>query len=288
MSFSSEIKGKLVKIKGECKTCSLYELAGFIGNAGKITKDALILSTENKAGAERISQIINKIYREKYLPEFHSGRYKISIDNGETALRILEDTGYFKEGIFIENECCKGAYARGAFLGGGSISDPEKSYHLEFDYKYLNQAKKLDKILDECGIGVKETERKGHIVIYVKEYEAIAGILGAIGAGGAAVKIYSISAEKELRNEINRQMNCENANMDKIVSAYGKHIKAIDKIMMKMGLDKLPDTLREAAEIRVCFPEDSLKDLGAHFNPPIGKSGVNHRLNRLVEIADNL
>lgn len=288
MSFSSRIKEKLAPFNGGCGSCGLYELAGFMGSSLKINKDCMIMVTENLFVAERITKIINGLYGCNIKPEYASGIYKIKICDENTAAKMLEDTGHLKDDIKTENECCMGAYARGAFLGGGSITDPQKSYHMEFDYKFEQQAKKLENLLHNSGISAKITERKGHFVVYVKEYESIAGILGLIGAGGAAIEIYNVSAEKELRNEINRQMNCENANMDKIASAYCRHLRAIEKIKTKMGLEKLPDSLREAAVIRMKYPEDSLKDLGKRFKEPIGKSGVNHRLNRIIEIADNL
>lgn len=288
MSFSSEIKTKLAKNDGLCKNCDLFELAGFLGNSAKITKDSITLVTENNDVANKIKKIINNRYSENLSVTFNSNIYKIIIIDHELALKILNDTAYLDEKINIEDECCIGSYIRGAFLGGGSINNPQKSYHLEFDYKYPQQAEKIKNTLERTGLGVKTAERKGHIVVYLKEYEAIAGILGIIGAGGAAMEIYNVSAEKEIRNEINRQMNCENANMDKIASAYCKHMQAIEKINSKMGLDKLPESLKEAAEIRMKFPEEGLKDLGGKFKPPIGKSGVNHRLNRLIEIAESL
>lgn len=288
MSFSSEIKKKLAGVEGTCAKCAVYELAGFMGNAARLSHGGISLVTENGAAAEKMSDIMNKRYSMHIAPRFSSGIYKTEITSDAHILAILEDTGYVSNEMRIKNTCCMGAYARGAFLGGGSISNPEKSYHMEFDYKYAQQARKLEKVFERADIAVKSTERKGHTVIYVKGYELIAGILGFMGDGGAAMEIYNISAEKEIRNEINRQMNCENANMDKIAAAYCRHMKAIEKIKRECGFDKLPDVLREAAQMRMDYPEDSLKDLGARFKKPIGKSGVNHRLNRLIEIAENL
>lgn len=288
MSFSSEIKRKLSGVEGICKKCTVFELAGFMGNAAKITPDKIVLTTESKESAEKIAKIINQIYHIDERPRLLSGIYRLEICDSEAAYAMLADTGYTEKSINIENECCMGAYTRGAFLGGGSITNPEKSYHMEFDYKYTEQAGKLEHVFEKAGIIVKSTQRKAHTVLYVKEYELIAGILGLMGDGAGAVEIYNISAEKEIRNEINRQMNCENANMDKIAAAYCRHMAAIEKIKKTSGFDKLPDVLREIAELRIEYPEDSLKDLGARLKNPIGKSGVNHRLNRLIEIAENI
>jgi len=287
MSFSSEIKNKLVKSEGICRKCEMFELAGFLGNSSRLNKTGISIVTENRGVANKISGILSEKYLKDIVVTFKSNNFKITIDN-EISMEVLRDTEYLNNNLNIERECCVGAFVRGAFLGGGSINDPQKSYHLEFDYKYEEQAEKLKQILENMGITVKMTTRKSHTVVYFKEYETIAGILGIMGAGGAAMEIYNVSAEKEIRNEINRQMNCENANMDKIASAYCKHMYAIEKIRNKMGLDKLPDNLKEAAEIRMKYPEDGLKDLGKRFTPPIGKSGVNHRLSKLIELAESL
>lgn len=288
MSFSSEIKRKLAGVFGECPKCGICELAGFMGSAARLGTGGISLTTENSDAAAAIADIISKEYNIDIKPELVSGMYRIQIHKADVAHVLVRDTGYIERNINVEAQCCMGAFLRGAFLGGGSITNPEKSYHMEFDYRYSEQAKKLEEVFGCAGIAIKRTERKGHTVLYVKEYELIAGILGLMGAGGGAVDIYNISAEKEIRNGINRQMNCENANMDKIAAAYCRHMAAIEKIKKTTGLDKLPEVLREIAQLRMDYPEDSLKDLGTRLEKPIGKSGVNHRLNRLMEIADSL
>ena len=287
MSFSSQIKEKLAKVNG-CSICPLYELSGFMGNVLRVFPDKITIATENEPVAKKMVEIIKKRYKKEISLEYAKNIYRAEITDKSLASKIIEDTKFLEKELTIEKDCCKKSYIRGAFLGGGSINNPQKSYHLEFDYKFLEQAEKLKEILLSLGVFVRDTKRKGHTVLYVKEYEAIADVLGLIGAGGAAIEIYNISAEKELRNEINRQINCENANMDRIASAYCRHLKAIEKIERTIGLSKLPDNLREAAEIRKQYPEDGLKDLGMKFKKPIGKSGVNHRLNKIIEIADNL
>ena len=185
-------------------------------------------------------------------------------------------------------ECCIMSYIRGAFLGGGSISDPKKSYHLEFDAKYEPEADRLCSMLSKCGVASKMTYRKGHYIVYIKEYSVIADTLGIIGDSSSAFEIYNISIEKDVRNSINRQMNCENANMDKVADAYMKHLSAIEKVKNTVGIETLPEVLQEIARVRVMYPEDSLKQLGERLENPIGKSGVNHRLNRIVAIADEI
>lgn len=285
MSFSSDIKDKLLDIEDGCEKCRIFLLAGFMGSAARISPDKISFTTEHEKTAEVMADLINSMYNVRVLVEFTAVKYVIEIEDIEVAQKMISDTGYLGNLPEIKDECCIGAFARGAFLGAGSISNPQKNYHMEFDYKIPAEAKKLEELMTAVGVDIKQTERKSYTVVYIKEYEAIAGALGLMGAGGAAIEIFNISAEKDLRNRINRQMNCEAANMDKIVSAYGKHLQAILKLQASSAYSKLPDHLKETAELRVQFPEDSLSDLGKRFKKPIGKSGVNHRLQKLMELA---
>ena len=185
-------------------------------------------------------------------------------------------------------DCCRRAFIAGAFLGGGSINDPKKSYHLEFDSKSRQYIGEVIHILSVLGVSAKLTTRKSRYVAYVKGCDMIAAVLGIIGADFAALELYSVSVEKELRNEVNRRVNCENANLDKLAQASSRQIYAIEKIKKSVGLDALSDSLAEIAHLRIEYPEESLKELGARLDPPIGKSGVNHRLNRIIDFANNL
>ncbi len=286
MSFSYDIKEKLATQAGGCPECDRFFLAGFMGSAARISPEKMVFTTEHESTAKLAAEVIEGIYGVIMEPELARTKYVLTVPDGELASRMIIDTGYLGDLPGMANECCLGAFAKGAFLGGGSITNPEKSYHLEFDYKMPSEAKKLEELLRDVGIEIKRTERKSYTVLYVKEYEAIAGVLGIMGAGGAAIEIFNISAEKELRNRINRQMNCEAANMDKVVTAYGKHLQAIHKLQESSAYANLPDHLKETAELRVKYPEDSLKDLGKRFKKPIGKSGVNHRLMKLMELAE--
>ena len=173
-------------------------------------------------------------------------------------------------------------------MGGGSVSDPNSRYHLEFDARYEAYAEELRKILEKCGVAAKITCRKGRYIVYVKGYEQIAGVLGIIGDVTAAMDFYNITAEKNLRNNANRRTNCEVANIDKIAKAAAAQIIAIKKLEKSREFEKLPGPLRVMARLRVENPFDSLSELGEKAEPPIGKSGVNHRLKRLSEIAENI
>lgn len=291
MSFSSDVKNRISLIENECEYCNRSQLAAMVRYAGKIKEDTIILSTENKSVIECLKLLI---YKNTGINLDYSYKAKIRlyeiyvddsavIDNLTDLLKLTDDYE-----MQTPLECCIMSYIRGAFLGGGSISDPKKSYHLEFDSKYEPEADRLSSMLSKCGVSSKITYRKGHFVVYIKEYVAIADTLGIIGDSSSAFEIYNISIEKDVRNSINRQMNCENANMDKVADAYMKHLTAIEKINNTIGFEKLPEVLREIAKVRVKYPEDSLKQLGERLENPIGKSGVNHRLNRIVAIADEI
>lgn len=293
MSFASNIKEKLTAVGAACEFCMGAELAGVFRFTSRPTESGLLFTTENKAvadyirtaAAECLGLQLEYEYREKSRMYIFAVEDTSKIENLAGSL-LPENTAELEE--IRPFACCKSAYLRGAFLGGGSISDPAKSYHMEFDARTEADAKDLVGVLADVEVPAKITCRKGHYIVYMKEYEVIADVLGLIGAGNAAMEIYNISIEKEIRNNVNRRVNCENANIDKVTEAYLRHLAAIETIKNKMGLDKLPDTLREIAEIRLAYPDESLKELGSRLEKPIGKSGVNHRLARLVEIAQNL
>lgn len=293
MSFSSEIKEKLSAVGAACEFCMGAELAAVLKFAARPMGQGLGIATENKAvadyirtaAAECLGVSLDYTYRETSKLFLFSVQDALTADNITHSLMLGEQDDISGMRPF---GCCLAAYVRGAFLGGGSISNPAKSYHMEFDARTEADAKDLAAVLAQLDAPAKVTYRKGHYIVYIKEYEVIADVLSMIGAGSAALEIYSVSIEKEIRNNINRQLNCENANMDKVVDAYGRHLTAIEKIKTGMGLDKLPDTLREIAEVRLAYPDESLKELGQRLEKPIGKSGVNHRLSRLLEIAENL
>ena len=186
------------------------------------------------------------------------------------------------------SECCTDAYIRGAFLGHGSISDPQKGYHLEFITKTKEEALFLQSVLKEKNILSKRTQRKTYIIVYIKEATQIADLLGIMGDNTDAFELFGVQIEKDMRNNINRKVNCENANANKVAKAASRHLYAIKKIKAARKWHELPHTLKEIGELRCRYPEDSIKSLGERVDPPIGKSGVNHRLERILQIADML
>lgn len=213
---------------------------------------------------------------------------------GKLAVMIEEDGEYeaFKErmnyGDIEGADCCERAFLRGAFIKGGSVSDPEKSWHLEIDAHHYKEADFIAELLKKREIHCGISERKGRYAVYIKDCDSIAAVLGTIGAGADALKLFNLQAERSVRNNINRKVNFESANLGKSIKAASKHIKAINAIKQAGKWDKLPEVLKEIGELRIENQEASLKELGEMINPPIGKSGVNHRLNRLLEAAQGL
>ncbi len=290
MSFTQDIKAQLIRIDNNCDFCDIAELSSIVKICTSFKECGISIVTENEDVAERIKMLSERVFQTDIDYVNRNGSFKFCPDieffTDVMAQRLLLfNTG---ETEITPLDCCRAAYVRGAFLGGGSMIDPKTRYHMEFDTKHESYAVQLANILAGTGVPAKITCRKGRYVVYIKEYEAIADVLGAMGAVGAAMELYNVSIEKEIRNTANRQANCEIANIEKITKTAFHHIEAIKKIEKHIGFDRLPKALGEIAEIRCRYPEESLKELGERLSPPIGKSGVNHRLKRILEIAERL
>ena len=189
---------------------------------------------------------------------------------------------------YREKTCCKRAFIRGAFLEAGSITDPNKSYHFEIVCRTMEQAEQLQQLMNGFETEAKIVERKGHYVVYLKEGSQIVDMLNVMEAYISLMNLENVRILKEMRNSVNRKVNCETANISKTVNAAVKQLEDIELIRSKLGLDQLPQNLREMALIRLEYPEAALKELGNYLTPPVGKSGVNHRLRKLAEIAEDL
>ncbi len=185
----------------------------------------------------------------------------------------------------VQQGCCKRAFIRGAFLAAGSMSNPQKAYHFEIVCGSDRQAQQLKDMINSFGMDAKIVARKKNQVVYVKEGEHIVDLLNIMEAHQALLNLENVRIVKEMRNSVNRQVNCETANISKTVNAAVRQIEDIRFIQAKRGLESLPDNLREIALLRLEFPDAPLKELGTYLNPPVGKSGVNHRLRRISEIA---
>lgn len=313
MSFSQKTKNELSKLPIEDRKCSLAELSGLVRMCGTIQINrnkniVLSFSTENASIARRIFSILKASYdtqvevmvrKNKQLKK--NNNYLVLINDKAVSKQILLDVGFIDEGegnIFnsnykidkniIESRDCKRAYIRGSFLGGGSISNPEKTYHFEMVTNSQEHAEDLSEVVNSFNLRSKIVLRKDNYIVYLKESEQIVDILNIMEAHQALLKLEDVRVLKDLRNNINRIVNCETANLSKIISASLRQVKDIECIDKKMGLDKLPEGLREIAEVRIKNPDSSLKELGEKLPIPIGKSGVNHRLRKIAKIAEEL
>lgn len=284
MSFSSEIKERLYNIKTECESCAAAELSGLIRFSGALSENGLHFTTSNQFVAKKLTEDLNQCV--KVSPHIsqrgESGAFVFSIDDPDS-IRKLDSI--LKSSKYTRRLCCQNSFVRGAFLGSGYISDPQKSWHLEFDTKLHNEALFLQEILSKRNIHSNITERKDRYIVYIKDCDSIADVLAIIGADIDALGLFDIQIERKMRNDINRRINFESANLNKSAKASAKQVHAVKKIKQSGKWEKLPEVLKEIGELRIENPEANLKELGEMLDPPIGKSGVNHRLNRLMNIA---
>ena len=313
MSFSGATKNELSRIPITDSCCAIVELAAIVRMSGTIQmsgmkKINLKFTTENAAIARRIFTILKMIYntevevmvrKNKQLKK--NNNYLIVVNDRDISRRILDDVGFTNKdenSIFnvnynipidlIQSRCCRRSYVRGAFLGGGSISNPEKTYHLEFVTNNEEHSRNLSEIINSFNLNSKIVTRKENFVVYIKEGEQIVDLLNIIGAHQALLKLEEIRVFKDVRNNINRIVNCETANLSKTIDASLRQIENIEYIQNTLGLNILPTGLKELAELRLIYKEASLKELGAMLEPPVGKSGINHRFRKIEQIAEDL
>ena len=311
LSFSSTVKNELCRLENMDDCCLLSELAAALCLNGVVAVLPGIgfnvrISTENAAFARRVYSSIKKLFdistevtirKSKKLKKHVSYMLFITAANGSA--KLLERTGValkkteehateivLAEKIDLKHQGCRKAFLRGAFLAGGSISDPEKTYHLELTSRTRNQAQELCKILGTFERNGRIIKRKGSYVTYLKEGENIVDFLNIIGAHNALMELENVRILKGMRNSVNRIVNCETANLEKTVNASVRQVENIQYIVQNIGLEKLPESLREIAEVRLAYKDASLVELGQLLSPPLGKSGVNHRLRKLDQIAE--
>ena len=284
MSFSSEVKESLSRQAAPARHCQLAELAAILGFSGvwKETekgKSYVRIQTENLSVARKCFTLLRKTF---------NIRIDVSVRRHGIYQMIAYDGLEAVEHVLIQNSCCRRAFIRGAFLAAGSVSDPEKSYHFEIVCDTEEKARQLQEMIASFAIGAKIIQRKKNYVVYVKESSQIVDLLNVMEAHVALMNFENVRILKEMRNSVNRQVNCETANIGKTISAAVKQIEDIQYIQRMIGFDRLPENLAEMARVRLEQPEATLKELGQMLNPPVGKSGVNHRLRKLSVLAEEL
>ena len=282
MSFSSEIKEEISKLNNLADKESVKaEFKGYLLTCNvNITKENLTFKTENEYNINRFSKLLNNLNVNDYEIEIKGKNYLIKV-NQYIDIASLYNINEDKEKILK-------AIVRGAFLGSGSLNNPESKYHLEIILSSKENVKYIIDIIKKFNINGKILERKQGYSLYIKDGEEISKFLAFIGAGKAVLKFEEIRVVRETRNNVNRIVNCETANLNKIIDASMKQIQAIKTIKQKNAFEKMPENLQEIAELRLANPDISLTELGKMLKQPIGKSGVNHRLKKILEIAEEL
>ena len=309
MSFSSEVKEELSEQIASGRHCRLAETAAILSLCGKIVitendRYCVKIQTENLAVARKYFTLLRKTFNIRAEVSVRKSRevrfYSVIVSKDPEARRLLGETclldedGNISECMspmhhrLLRQNCCRRAFIRGAFLAVGSVSDPKKSYHFEIVCTAPEKARQLQELLASYDVDAKVVLRKRHYVVYIKEGSQIVELLGLMGAHISLMQLENVRIVKEMRNSVNRKVNCETANLNKTVSAAVRQAEDIRYIQEKIGLDKLPMDLEETARLRLEHTEASLKELGDMLSPKVGKSGVNHRLRKLSQIADDL
>ena len=296
MSFSANVKSELCRPEVEKGCCALAEAMGALLYANTFSADAIRIVTESRDLGLRLPRLFRKGLGVSFdlLPEEGgSGKLTYTITDREKIRQVFSACGFSAETsvslhvnfALLEKDCCRRAFLRGAFLAGGSVTDPEKRYHLELSTTHWKGSRETGSLLLEMELPAKETERKGSSVLYYKQSEAIEDFLTVIGAPVSAMAVMEAKIEKDWRNEANRKTNCDSANVDKAVAAAQEQLAAIRKLEERAVLETLPEKLRQTAALRREYPETTLSELAELHEPPISKSAVNHRMRKLLSLA---
>lgn len=286
MSFSREVKEELAGLTGAPVHCQKAELAAMMSLSGQYGRDSEGLYTigfqmENEIVLRKCFTLLEKTYNIKK-------NVGITEEEMQSVYQSFGDLQGPADSRLIQKSCCRRAFLRGAFLCVGSISDPEKGYHLEFVCTGETKARQLQQLIQEFEIEARIVIRKKYHVVYIKEGAGIVDLLNVMGAHVSLMNLENLRILKEMRNSINRRVNCETANITKTVNAASRQIEDILYLRDHYGLQKLPPALRRMAEVRLEYPDAPLKELGQYLEPPVGKSGVNHRLRKLSELAQQV
>ena len=303
LSFSNDVKNELSRLETNEVCCDKAEVLGVLRMSGAIVIRGMNIgihfSTENAALARRVLQILKNNYqvqtevvitRSRRLKK--NNRYQVrvlpapQVSIAMNELQLLSMESDLKNPM-VNKQCCKRAFLRGAFLGGGSISRPSSDYHLEMVTGNEDFARSIIKVMHTFSMKAKLTDRKNDYIVYLKDGESITNFLRVIGAHNSMMELENVRVLKEMRNNVNRRVNCETANLGKVVKAAVRQVNCIKFIDEHMGLSELPQALQDTARLRLEYPDASLNEL-VEYSGGIGKSGINHRLKKLQEMAVGL
>ena len=293
MSFSVDVKTELCRAPLSRKCCAQAEAYGVLLYCNTFHAAQARIVTENGAFAQRLPLLFKKAFRLTFdsLPQ-GGGKQIFEITDPNKLAALHQAFGTDPRALalhvnfaMLEESCCRAAFLRGAFLAGGSVTDPRKGYHLELATSHHSVSREVLALMRELDQEPKSAQRKGNSVIYFKQSDKIEDFLTCTGAPLAAMEVMNAKLERDLRGKVNRRVNCDAANLDKAVEAAMSQVEAIRRLEGAGGLITLPDKLREVAALRLAHPEDTLAQLAQRCDPPITKSALNHRLRKLVEFG---
>ena len=308
MSFSATTKNELARVYSRADCCRLAELAAILRMGGRINYEKqqgnkgaqLRIATENAAVARKVLSLLKDLagLRGEALAQRNArlrknNVYLLHISSQPGVRELLTKLGMNEGGDLLpqhllRKECCRRAYLRGVFLGGGSVNNPDGAYHLELTCASQELADEVCRLMQRMSMAAKYSERKSRYVVYLKGSEEIVRFLNIVGAHEALLNFENSRIYKDMRNQVNRLVNCETANLHKTVNASVRQLENIKLIKEAIGLDNLPASLREIAELRINHPDSCLKELGNLLEPPLSKSGINYRMRKIEELAENI
>ena len=295
MSFCSKAKAELCKIPISKTCCAVAESYGVLLFCNTFSPTSIRIVTESRDFAQRLPKLFQKAFSLKFdqMPETEQGKQIFSMDDPRKLHRIYDVFGLeaattvalqVNLGI-LEEDCCRVAFLRGAFMAGGSVTDPEKRYHLELATSHLRVSREVKHLMEEVGFAPKCVTRAGSHVLYFKQSDQIEDFLTTLGAPVCAMGIMEAKVEKDLRNGVNRRVNCETANLGKAVDAAQEQLAAIRRLKERGLYEELPQKLKETAQLRQDHPEATLLELSQMQDPPVSKSAINHRMRKLMELS---
>lgn len=295
MSFSSDVKSEISKAENISSCCFHAQVYGLVLFA-HFSKYNLSITTENTdVFSLYVSYLREYCGVEPIISKSGTKKMTAYVKTDADKTKVFDKFGHsFNEATLrinranISDECCAGAFLRGAFLSCGTVTSPESGYHLEFVVPYKKLCTDLMKFLDELNLNPKYIVRKGNHIVYFKDSESIEDILAIIGAQDASLYVMGIKIEKDVKNKVNRKLNFEMSNISKTVDAAQIQISSIELIESRQGLSSLPENLQKIARLRLEYPESSLSELEKLLDEPISRSGINHRLNKIVKIAQDI
>ena len=299
-SFSYKAKVELCRTAVQRLCCARAECYGVLLYCNTFTMQEVRIITENPEFAARLPRLFHRAFGVKFdrqpADEAPGSKLIFQITDPDKLRRVLDTLGYDPRQSLVlhvnfallEDDCCRTAFLRGAFLAGGSVTDPEKRYHLELSTSHIQASREVSALLQEMGFLPRSVMRGGSAVIYFKQSEHIEDLLTTLGAPVAATEIMTAKVDKEIRNGANRAMNCDMANVNKTLDAVAAQQEAIEKLEKSGQMEKLPEKIQETARLRMQNPELPLAQLAALFDPPISKSCLNHRIRKIMEEARKL